>query len=151
MHEVLVNRLGGLSLPRKSVVRLTDMTLNVYRGRKTTIQQRQDWCISHACILFPELQIRRGVEDNSKIIFLISGWNICCDSSLELSEWDGSNGGYKICFCGEIWLIIPGLSLVPLSTVIVCNAHESEVEESDCHLSMAGPWTCWRPWRFLGV
>ena len=36
MHEVLVNRLGGLSLPRKSVVRLTDrpnMTLDVYRGR----------------------------------------------------------------------------------------------------------------------
>ena len=41
MHEVLVNRLGGLSLPRKSVVRVTDrpdMTLDVYRGRKTTIQ-----------------------------------------------------------------------------------------------------------------
>ena len=41
MHEVLVNRLGGLSLPRKSVVRLTDrpdMTLDVYGGRKTTIQ-----------------------------------------------------------------------------------------------------------------
>ena len=32
VHEVLVNRLGGLSLPRKSVVRLTDrpdMTLDV--------------------------------------------------------------------------------------------------------------------------
>ena len=44
MHEVLVNRLGGLSLPRKSVVRLTDrpdMTLDVYRGRKTTLQQQQ--------------------------------------------------------------------------------------------------------------
>ena len=44
MHEVLVNRLGGLSLPRKSVVRLTDhpdMTLYVYRGRKTTMQQQQ--------------------------------------------------------------------------------------------------------------
>ena len=44
MHEVLVNRLGGLSLPRKSVVRLTDrpdMTLDVYRGRKTTVQQQQ--------------------------------------------------------------------------------------------------------------
>ena len=43
MHEVLVKRLGGLSLPRKSVVRLTDcpdMTLDVYRGRKTTIQQQ---------------------------------------------------------------------------------------------------------------
>ena len=39
VHEVLVNRLGGLSLPRKSVVRLTDrpdMTLDVYHGRKTT-------------------------------------------------------------------------------------------------------------------
>ena len=39
VHEVLVNRLGGLSMPRKSVVRLTDrpnMNLDVYRGRKTT-------------------------------------------------------------------------------------------------------------------
>ena len=44
MHEVLVNRLGGLSLRRKSVVTLTDrpdMTLDVYRGRKTTMQQQQ--------------------------------------------------------------------------------------------------------------
>ena len=44
MHEVLVDRLGGLSLSRKSVVRLTDrpdMTLDVYRGRKTTMQQQQ--------------------------------------------------------------------------------------------------------------
>ena len=41
VQEVLVNRLGGLSLPRKSVVRLTDrpdMTSAVYRGRKTTQQ-----------------------------------------------------------------------------------------------------------------
>ena len=33
VHEVLVNRLGGLSLPRKSVISLTDrpdMTLDVY-------------------------------------------------------------------------------------------------------------------------
>ena len=47
MHEVLVNRLGGLSLPRKSVVRLTDradMTLDVYRGRKTTIQPTNLTC-----------------------------------------------------------------------------------------------------------
>ena len=46
MHEVLVNRLGGLSLPRKSVVRLTDrpdMTVDVYRGRKTTMQQQQQY------------------------------------------------------------------------------------------------------------
>ena len=48
MHEVLVNRLGGLSLPRKSVVRLTDrpdMTLDVYRGRKTTNQQHISLCL----------------------------------------------------------------------------------------------------------
>ena len=47
MHEVLVNRLGRLSLPRESVVRLTDrpdMTLDVYRGRKTTIQH----CIQYS-------------------------------------------------------------------------------------------------------
>ena len=44
VHEVLFNRLGGLSLLRKSVVRLTDrpdMILDVYRGHKTTQQQQQ--------------------------------------------------------------------------------------------------------------
>ena len=44
VHEVLVNRLGGLSLPMKSVVRLPDrpdMTLDVYRGRKITTQRQQ--------------------------------------------------------------------------------------------------------------
>ena len=48
VHKVLVNRLGGLSLPRKSVVRFTDcpdITLDVYPGRKTTIQQQQQ--LSH--------------------------------------------------------------------------------------------------------
>ena len=48
MHEVLVNRLGGLSLPRKSVVRLTDhpdMTLDVYLGRKTTTEQQQQYVL----------------------------------------------------------------------------------------------------------
>ena len=44
MHEVLANRLGGLSLPRKSVIRLTDrpdMTIDVYRGSKTTTTHTQ--------------------------------------------------------------------------------------------------------------
>ena len=53
MHEVLVNHLGGLSLPRKSVVRLTDrpdMTLDVYRGRKTTMQQQQLVTEGNNCI-----------------------------------------------------------------------------------------------------
>ena len=43
------NRLliGGLNLPRKNVVRLTDcpdMTLDVYRGRKTTTQHNNKAC-----------------------------------------------------------------------------------------------------------
>ena len=53
MQEVLANHLGGLSLPRKSVVRLTDrpdMTLDVYCGRKTTMQQQQQPFISEALL-----------------------------------------------------------------------------------------------------
>ena len=41
VHEVLVNCLGGLRLPRKSVVRFTDhphMTLDVYRGPNNNVQ-----------------------------------------------------------------------------------------------------------------
>ena len=40
MHEVLVNRLGGLSLPRKSVVRLTDrpdMTIDARLAKRREI------------------------------------------------------------------------------------------------------------------
>ena len=50
MHKVLVNRLGSLSLPRKSVVRLTDrpgMTLDVHRGCKTTMQQQISLPLHH--------------------------------------------------------------------------------------------------------
>ena len=58
MHEVLVNRLGGLSLPRNSVVRLADrpdMILDVYRGRKITMQQ-------HICAkLYQNRSIHRGM------------------------------------------------------------------------------------------
>ena len=63
VHEVLVNRLGGLSLPRKSVVRLTDrpdMTLDVYCGRKTTKQHEEilsqgvamQFSFLQSCLLF---------------------------------------------------------------------------------------------------
>ena len=55
----MVNRLGGLSLPRKSVGRLTDrpdMTLDVYRGRKTTIQQ-QDFKHSLIHGVFPSCKL----------------------------------------------------------------------------------------------
>ena len=61
VHEVLVNRLGGLSLPRKSAVRLTDrpdMTLDVYRGRKTTMQQQQQQHFFHVA----ELEHFQGMQ-----------------------------------------------------------------------------------------
>ena len=44
VHKVLGNHLGGISLPRKIVVRLNDrpaITKAVYRGRKITTQQQQ--------------------------------------------------------------------------------------------------------------
>ena len=56
VHEVLINRLGGLSLPRKSVVRLTDrpdMTLDVYRGRKTTIHNNNSVYLFFFQSLYP--------------------------------------------------------------------------------------------------
>ena len=59
MYEVLVNRLEGLSLPRKSAVRLTDrpdMTLDVYRGRKTTMQQNQN--VSFDCKFTMEMLLK---------------------------------------------------------------------------------------------
>ena len=55
MHEVLVNCLGDLSLPRKSVVRLTDhpdMTIDVYRGRKTTQLLQMVNCVAFVSGMF---------------------------------------------------------------------------------------------------
>ena len=43
VQEGLVNRLGGLSLPRESVVRLTDrpdMIIDAYRGRKQQLNSK---------------------------------------------------------------------------------------------------------------
>ena len=62
-HEVLANRLGGLSLPRKSVVRSTgrpDMTLDVYRGRKTTTQQPpacSGFIKAETCLAYAQLEL----------------------------------------------------------------------------------------------
>ena len=73
MHEVLVNRLGGLSLPRKSVVRLADrpdMTLDVYHGRKkdnptTTTTNMTKKSVAHFLINFP-------FESSINIVFFSS-------------------------------------------------------------------------------
>ena len=72
MHEVLVNRLGGLSLPRKSVVRLTDrpdMTLDVYRGRKTTIQQYSSEVVVKLYSLTPNIYLISLVFSESDRLF----------------------------------------------------------------------------------
>ena len=53
MHEVLVNCLGSLSLPRKSVVRLTgspDITIDIYRGRETTTTTLLSGALSYSQI-----------------------------------------------------------------------------------------------------
>ena len=65
MHEILVNCVGSPSLPRKSLIRLTDcpnMTMAVYRGFKTTTQQQYNgvkvimvmWPKSLISISFPK-------------------------------------------------------------------------------------------------
>ena len=52
----------------------------------------------HEDVLLLELQIRVGIDDNSKISFLISQPNLCCDPSLEPSYIDGSNEGSQNMF-----------------------------------------------------
>ena len=62
MHEVLVNPLGGLSLPRKSVVRLTDrpdLTLDVYRRLKTTMQQCNNATLHATHVVYTLINLRR--------------------------------------------------------------------------------------------
>ena len=76
MHEVLVNRLGGLSLPRKSVVRLTDrpdMTLDVYRGHKTTKQQQQPFNVIAQSIYLPLYVILGFVRQTTRWHSISSG------------------------------------------------------------------------------
>ena len=75
VHAVLVNHLGGLSLPRKSVVRLTDcpdMTIDVYPERKTTTQLKGKPSLSR---MIRKLVLRYMIVErlniNSEICILI--------------------------------------------------------------------------------
>ena len=60
MHKALIHRLGGLSLPRKGVVRLTNrptMTNDVYCGRKTMGARRfAPWMFRTGFSLTPYLE-----------------------------------------------------------------------------------------------
>ena len=53
---------------------------------------------------------KRGIEDSSKIIFLINK-NVCYGPSFEPSRRDSSNDGSNIHYKGVICKIIPKLSL----------------------------------------
>ena len=65
----------GLSLPRKSVVRLTDrpdMTLDVYRGRKTTMQQQQQIASVCTCSVLeacPVYKISASSNMQNRVLF----------------------------------------------------------------------------------
>ena len=74
MQEVLVNRVGDLSLPRKSVVRLTDrpdMTLDVYHGRKTTTQQQQQSLKEDILLFFICCHENANLEHFKTFLFFI--------------------------------------------------------------------------------
>ena len=66
-----------------------------------------------------ELQIREGIEDKSKIIF-ISHQNICCDSSLEPSQRDGSNGASQNTFLWRNMANNPCYPLLSGAIVLLC-------------------------------
>ena len=84
-------RLGGLSLPRKSVIRLTDrpdMTLDVYRGRKTTMQQQQQsldksffWNFAEINFVFYFFAAFRIKMFLCNLKALNIGSNVCCSCS----------------------------------------------------------------------
>ena len=64
--------------------------------------------------MLSQLQIRGGIEDNSKIIFPISQQNISCDPSLESSSQDGSNDGSQNMFLWKQIDNYPKITLLAL-------------------------------------
>ena len=115
----MVNRLGGLSLPRKSVVGLTDrpdMTLDVYRGHKTATQQQQlspektqmfIICVKKKCVQQCEFW---WVPDVMFSIILKDGWMTCDFISFSRIFQSYQN---------DSWMIMKGCvqwNLVPLHT-----------------------------------
>ena len=80
VHKVLVNSLGSLSLPRKSMVRLTDrpdMTLDVYCGRKATTQQQKQRNATSKTIKEPKQKSRLGTASNK----ITGGLHLVCGRS----------------------------------------------------------------------
>ena len=73
----------------------------------------------------------RGIEDNSKIIFLYFSTKtyVVTDYSLESSQLIPMMG-HKVCFYGKIWIIIPDLSqLASLSGA--SSPHDQGISRGD--------------------
>ena len=73
MYKVLVNHLGGLSLPRKSVVRLTDhpdMTLGAYPGPKktTTVKLSNNTISSISQVQYFSLKETRTIPQRQTVV-----------------------------------------------------------------------------------
>ena len=80
MHEVLVTHLGGLSLPKKSVVRLTyrpDMTLDVYRGVKQQHNNHGILTDSSTAIFWTKALVVLGVSGLFCRFYSIFGGKSC--------------------------------------------------------------------------
>ena len=67
-----------------------------------------------------ELQIRWVIKDNSKIAFLISKWKQVVTNHLNLHDETVLLMGHKICFYGEMGIIIP--KWIQLSLLIWSSA-----------------------------
>ena len=118
MHEVLVNRLGGISLPRKSVVRLTDrpdMTLDVYRGRKTTMQQattkwppmKQHFMVNKVKYhLKDQLFVHKYAQQNIKHDLLKFNWSFHL-ALINDYMFVGRRTAYNESLCPTTWCIQP--------------------------------------------
>ena len=60
------------------------------------------WLLLWGNFSFPtELQIREGIDIDSKIISLFLSETIHCDHSLEPSRWDNSNEGSQYVFMNQ--------------------------------------------------
>ena len=74
-----------------------------------------DICIIFVMLLMmAELQIRVGIEDNSKIIFLFLNRNMYCNPHQNSLGETVLIMGCNIHFKEVMWKIIPKLSLLPL-------------------------------------
>ena len=129
MHQILVNRLGGLSLPRKSVVRLTD------RPYMTGVVR---WCwVNFQCrgVLLIWSRVGQGPT-----ALTVSSGGCCLDiftlvyyfSSLSPSLWETARYRLKYCLQGPLSLKQP--TNQPYMTLDVYRGRQTTVQQQQHNL-----------------